>query len=69
MMRWKILPLGIESIPDTAIKTYFCYMVLQQEVEKQEDEWRENCQFPKKVTVKVWEDVPVVFEKAQGARA
>ena len=69
MMRWKILPLGIESIPDTAMWHPKGLMVLQQEVEKQEDEWRENCQFPKKVTVKVWEDVPVVFEKAQGARA
>ena len=68
MMRWKKWD-GIGKSPSYAIKRDFGYMVLQQEVEKQEDEWRENCQFPKKVTVKVWEDVPVVFEKAQGARA
>ncbi len=68
MMRWKKWD-GVGILPSYAIKQDFGYMVLQQEVEKQEDEWRENCQFPKKVTVKVWEDVPVVFEKAQGARA
>ena len=67
MMRWKKWD-GVGILPSNAIKQDFGYMVLQQEVEKQEDEWRENCQFPKKVTVKVWEDVPVVFEKAQGAR-
>lgn len=68
MMRWKKWD-GVGNSPSYAIKRDFGYMVLQQEVEKQEDEWRENCQFPKKVTVKVWEDVPVVFEKAKGARA
>ena len=68
MMRWKKWD-GVEILPSNANKSVAGYMVLQQEVEKQEDEWRENCQFPKKVTVKVWEDVPVVFEKAQGARA
>ena len=67
MMRWKKCD-GVGILPSNAIKSVAGYMVLQQEVEKQEDEWRENCQFPKKVTVKVWEDVPVVFEKAQGAR-
>ena len=68
MMRWKKWD-GVGILPSNAIKSVAGYMVLQQEVEKQEDEWRENCQFPKKVSVKVWEDVPVVFEKAQGARA
>lgn len=68
MMRWKKWD-GVGILPSNAIKSVAVYVVLQQEVEKQEDEWRENCQFPKKVTVKVWEDVPVVFEKAQGARA
>ena len=68
MMRWKKWD-GVGNSPSNAIKSVAGYMVLQQEVEKQEDEWRENCQFPKKVTVKAWEDVPVVFEKAQGARA
>ena len=68
-MRWKVLFCKDEDAPVQAFKRTGTWMVLQQEVEKQEDEWRENCQFPKKVTVKVWEDVPVVFEKAQGARA
>ena len=68
MMRWKKWD-GVGIFPSYAIKQDFGYMVLQQEVEKQEDEWHENYQFPKKVSVKVWEDVPVVFEKAQGARA
>ena len=67
MMRWKKWD-GVGISPSNAIKSVAGYMVLQQEVEKQEDEWHENYQFPKKVTVKVWEDVPVVFEKAQGAR-
>ena len=67
-MRWKKCD-GVEIFPSNAIKSVAGYMVLQQEVEKQEDEWHENYQFPKKVSVKVWEDVPVVFEKTQGARA